>query len=80
MTETDEIYDSKKLPQGIQIDQVGGNESDDILLKFEKISGSGSTTRDVGEIFDIRLSYKGSESPVLQKNITYYMESYIVDY
>ncbi|NDK10171.1 prepilin-type N-terminal cleavage/methylation domain-containing protein [Candidatus Gracilibacteria bacterium] len=73
----DNLYKTKKLPKGIEVDSVGGS-TDGYLFNFEAITASGAH---MGESeIDIIISYQGSESPVLQKNISYYPKSSISDY
>ncbi len=79
-----QIYKTKQLPQGIQIDAIAWN-SEKSIFSFSAIFGTGSLEQEssgifTGDIIDISSSYKWSSSPVLQGKIIYYMRSYISDY
>ncbi|QFR38764.1 hypothetical protein A9Q91_00835 [Candidatus Gracilibacteria bacterium 28_42_T64] len=77
------------LQPGMQIDSIHGNENG--LFFFQAISGSSEyfywesgIRKDIltaGEdTIDISISYKGSTTRNLQKNITYYIKTNIIDY
>lgn len=75
-----DVYKTKKLPQGMQVDSVWGSSSGS-LIHFSAISWSWyisniAFTSDI----QIDISYKWASTPVLQKSITYYTKSFISDY
>lgn len=75
-----DIYKIKPFPKWVQVDSINAIKTD-FLFSYERISGSGTIEPLVWtDELDISLSYKWSSSPVLQKNIRYYTQSYIVDY
>ena len=81
---SEDIYKTKKLPQGIQVDKVAWY-SQGSLFYFTAVFASGSLMQKdaanfTGNSIDIQISYKGADSPILQKNITYYAQSNISDY
>lgn len=70
----------KQLPAWVQIDTIDSTNAD-YLVQYQRISWSGSIEPAVsGNQVDISLSYKGAVSPVLQKVVHYYTQSYITDY
>ncbi|MDA9129454.1 prepilin-type N-terminal cleavage/methylation domain-containing protein [Candidatus Gracilibacteria bacterium] len=77
-------YKVKRLPQGVQIDSITGID-EETLITFDAITGSGTisstnSSYTMNDIVDILVSYKGATTPVLQKKIEYYTQSYISDY
>lgn len=77
-------YKTKKLPPGIQIDSIT-SATDTTLFWFSAISWdlnllTSDTTYTLTDNIKIQVSYKWSTSPVLQKEIEYYTQSFISDY
>lgn len=71
---------TKRLPAWAQVDLIAGN-SNPQMFWFSAITWSWFTDPDLGlNPIDIQLSFKGANSPILQKNIRYYPQSYISDY
>ena len=76
-----DIYKTKPLPLWIQVDSIAGMASTEYLFAFDSITGSGSIEPIISDNeIEIQISYKWSTSPVLNKNILYYRQSYISDY
>lgn len=75
-----DVYKIKRLPKWIQIDTVWWSNSGS-LIHFSAIHGQWdiSPWSFSWEIL-IDISYKWANSPILQKEITYYTQSYISDY
>lgn len=80
-----EVHKVKELPQGVKISGVSISNTAS-LFSYDAITWSGRFltegiyTPPVDDIILIDVSYKGDTSPVLQKTIEYYTQSYISDY
>lgn len=80
-----EPYKIKKLPLWVQVNDITGSD-EETLISFKAISGeldilsSNATYTIQNNIIALDVSYGWSTSPVLQKGIEYYTQSYISDY
>ena len=80
-----EVHKVKLLPQGVMINSIS-TSSNASLFEYDAITGDGSFFTDgiytlpADDIILIDVSYKWDTSPVLQKTIEYYTQSYISDY
>ena len=79
-----DLHKTKHLPKGVQIDTITGNAEGTLFL-YEAIIWDWNITQEtswvvINDIVDIIISYKGATSPVLQKTINYYTNSYISNY
>ncbi len=75
----DSFLKSKMLPLGAQVDTIWWSAGESVFI-FDAITGSGAIFPPKTSPIEIQLSYRGSTSPVLQRKVLYYPESYISDY
>lgn len=73
-------YKVKKLPRWVEVMSINWDDSSARLLEFAPITWSWEIVWISDDILEIVLRYKKSDSPALQKKLTYYRKSFISDY
>lgn len=73
-------YKTKRLPKWVEIFSINGDTTTQRLISFAPVTGSWQVNGISDEVISIILSYKGSEDPVLQKELKYYRKSFLSDY